>query len=59
MVVVQSCSQSGATYGICHMLKPFVSHVLSYQHDKPDLALHYGYVCNIGGSCTKSYCGAT
>ena len=61
MGVVQICSHSGATYGICDMVAETVSVKCtehSYQHSASDLALIL-YVCNLGGSSARSYCGAT
>ena len=63
MDVFQICSQSGTTYGICHMVAETISVKCtehSYQHSASDLALIlYVHVCNLGGSSVRSYCGAT
>ena len=42
IVVVKSCSQGGATYGICCMVAETISVICSeqsYRHGAPDLAL--------------------
>ena len=41
MIVVQSCSQSGATNGVCCMVAETISVICqehSYRHGAPDLA---------------------